>query len=551
MISPDENSTKQPNTIVPVKSACVPGRKRKFHFWRIGAFTFLAMLTVPVALMLALVSHDINTNLIDIKAAAEITSQTHLPNILTSQRSLINTENLRRYIETIYSATDPLIRREALYNALALATESVFERDSRFAEQYTSATALIRTLAAAKERAFTEEEALAHGQLQLASSLSLLTLHSGLKENLSPVPRMQHLTSLRDHKRLESLRNEGLTALAPFFALCEPNAVTSILEADCANFQQSWTRVDNAWLAQAQAEQDARLVWRQLDDLLRELSDITSSTEAELTYNAMEHISHEAEGAQLTFYISCAMIFLILMTATFLLHRNLIFPLLMASRYMRAIHDKNDTVSLPSVRIRELQEMLNMLPVLHSYIDELSARSGFLEQEKDKFMTLSLLDGLTGVANRRSFDIRFGSTDHETSLAILMIDVDFFKLYNDTYGHQAGDNALISIARAIRKGLLRATDGVFRYGGEEFCVLLPGADEESAMMVAARIQAQVHELNIPHTPSTVAPILTVSIGVALRPAASCLCNSDILLHADKALYSAKLSGRNSINLFTE
>lgn len=529
--------------------------KRRFAFWRLGAFTFLALLTIPAAVLLALVYHDINTNLRDIKSAAAITNQHHLPSILSSQRTLINIESLRRYIETVYSAADPMIRREALYNALALATESVFESDTQFATLSAPAKALIRSLAAAKDRSFNADEALLYGEVLLADAMARLAVRAGLTNTPPATSRIQHLGALRNQEQLERLHKDGLAYMTPFTALCNPATsaakISTEMANDCEKFQQSWATVESAWQAQAQAEQDARYAWKQLDDLLRELSDQTSSTEAEQTYLAMDHINQEAEKAQITFYLSCTLISFILITASLLLHRHMISPLLLASRYLRSIYSSTPASTLPTVRIRELQELLNMLPLLRSYIDELAARSGYLEQEKDRFENLSLLDGLTGVGNRRSLDIRFASVDSEASLAVLMIDVDLFKLFNDTHGHQAGDSALISIARAIRKALLRATDDVFRYGGEEFCVILPSTDEESAMMVAARVLAQVRELAIPHEESCIMPILTVSIGVALRPPLSLLSNDEILMHADKALYAAKNAGRNRISLFRE
>lgn len=162
---------------------------------------------------------------------------------------------------------------------------------------------------------------------------------------------------------------------------------------------------------------------------------------------------------------------------------------------------------------------------------------------------LVLLDALTGINNRRAFDERFEqeflrAARGHGALGLLMIDVDHFKLYNDTYGHQAGDKCLRQVAQALTATLKRPSDFLARYGGEEFVVLLPDADMESTLQVAELLLARIRELALAHLSSPTAAIVTISIGAAVaRPPVRGQMENFMAL-ADQRLYKAKQSGRN-------
>jgi hemerythrin len=164
---------------------------------------------------------------------------------------------------------------------------------------------------------------------------------------------------------------------------------------------------------------------------------------------------------------------------------------------------------------------------------------------------LSNSDGLLEIANRRYFDQRLDQEwrremrEHR-SLSLLMIDVDFFKRYNDRYGHQAGDRCLQSLTQGALSVLRRPGDLLARYGGEELVAILPNTELAGAMLVAQAIQRELAERNIPHADSSVADHVTVSIGVAaVVPDKHCNA-AELLAAADHALYAAKESGRNRI-----
>jgi len=164
---------------------------------------------------------------------------------------------------------------------------------------------------------------------------------------------------------------------------------------------------------------------------------------------------------------------------------------------------------------------------------------------------LSSMDGLTGLANRRSFDETLAyewkrSTREKMPLSLLMIDVDHFKNFNDHYGHQAGDDCLKKVAEAMNTTVQRASDLAARYGGEEFVIILANTDNAGAVKVAGTVLQAIRNLNVEHGFSSVANVVTVSIGSAtIVPDHS--SNPEALIgSADQALYQAKESGRNRV-----
>ena len=177
------------------------------------------------------------------------------------------------------------------------------------------------------------------------------------------------------------------------------------------------------------------------------------------------------------------------------------------------------------------------------------------KRAEDSLARQALLDGLTGVANRRQFDAVLEREWNRVQrdgrpLALLMIDVDNFKAYNDRYGHLQGDKVLIAIAQTLAGCVVRSSDLAARYGGEEFAVILPATDTAGACANAERIRAAIVALNVPHVDAA-SGIITVSVGVAaLSPN---LTSGFLVLvqTADSALYNAKRSGRNRTAVMPE
>ncbi len=174
-----------------------------------------------------------------------------------------------------------------------------------------------------------------------------------------------------------------------------------------------------------------------------------------------------------------------------------------------------------------------------------------LKHQSDVLRDLSNFDGMTGIPNRRRFDQYLEqqwrhALSNELPLSLTLMDIDFFKLYNDHYGHIGGDDCLRQVAAALARATSRDTDLVARYGGEEFVCVLPGTDARGAAIVGERLRNAVLELQIPHEHSTVAPYITMSLGVATRVPDPAESGTALVEQADRNLYIAKEQGRNRL-----
>ena len=177
-----------------------------------------------------------------------------------------------------------------------------------------------------------------------------------------------------------------------------------------------------------------------------------------------------------------------------------------------------------------------------------------LESSQKQLLELSIKDGLTELFNRRHFDeIGVLKTNEakrlKSTMHLLMIDVDFFKPYNDHYGHPAGDEVLVSIASTLLKTLRRSTDLIFRVGGEELAVILLGDDTENLNQISQSVHDAINALAIEHAKSPIKKQLSVSIGIASLKPLSNETFDDLYNKADKALYLAKQSGRNKTAIY--
>jgi diguanylate cyclase (GGDEF)-like protein len=176
-----------------------------------------------------------------------------------------------------------------------------------------------------------------------------------------------------------------------------------------------------------------------------------------------------------------------------------------------------------------------------------------VKRQADTLRALTLTDGLTGVANRRAFDERLAAEWRrcgraQAPVALVLIDIDHFKKYNDHYGHQAGDAALVQAAGAMRRAAGRQQDLVARYGGEEFAILLPEVGAEGAQRVARKLLAEIAELGIEHAAAPQAGLLTVSMGIAICVPGAEETTAGLVHAADAQLYEAKAAGRNGYRI---
>lgn len=177
-----------------------------------------------------------------------------------------------------------------------------------------------------------------------------------------------------------------------------------------------------------------------------------------------------------------------------------------------------------------------------------------LQQANQELARLAKTDGLTQLANRRWLDHYLRqewqrlARQHQV-LSVILADVDYFKPYNDTHGHAAGDQALMAIAQVIRHAAKRPADLAARYGGEEFAVVLPNTDTAGAVRVVESIQENLQRLALPHQARPGQPLITLSFGIATQVPQPQQRFDQIMQQADHALYAAKALGRNGYQIF--
>lgn len=181
--------------------------------------------------------------------------------------------------------------------------------------------------------------------------------------------------------------------------------------------------------------------------------------------------------------------------------------------------------------------------------EQITESNNQLEKSNAVLQRLSTLDGLTGIANRRYFDEtllvewKSGLRD-KTVLSVIMLDIDFFKKFNDGYGHQGGDDCLKEVAKILQDTLQRPSDFIARYGGEEFIAILPNTDAKGAAIIAEQMRESIEKKNIPHAYSSVADHVSISLGVAAMLPEKSVAPEQLVAKADEALYKAKAQGRN-------
>lgn len=225
--------------------------------------------------------------------------------------------------------------------------------------------------------------------------------------------------------------------------------------------------------------------------------------------------------------------------------RYMLSPMLGTAAVLAVFEWPNATLRQAAVSIF-LMSAVGLIALLASWLTYKNHRNN--EALVARLNELTLTDQLTGLHNRRAFDIHLArevarADRNRTPLAVMMIDVDHFKAYNDNYGHQQGDECLRAVGDCLRRAAVRQSDVVARYGGEEFAVILPDTHRQGAERAAERMLAAFAGAKMPHDYSPTAKTVTVSVGVVCREAGAEDTAEGLVSAADEALYRAKADGR--------
>jgi len=205
-------------------------------------------------------------------------------------------------------------------------------------------------------------------------------------------------------------------------------------------------------------------------------------------------------------------------------------------------------------RVRSILHFKDQLDKLRQREKQLTEITKELETANARLERLSHSDGLTGIPNRRYFDYMFkkllaSATRLSIPIALLMLDIDCFKPYNDTYGHLAGDDALKTVSESLHETIKRESDFIARYGGEEFAIVLFGTELAAAENLGEKIRQRIADLNIEHQASEISDRITVSIGVAACVPEPQITPDKVIFGADQALYKAKSEGKDRVTSF--
>jgi len=210
------------------------------------------------------------------------------------------------------------------------------------------------------------------------------------------------------------------------------------------------------------------------------------------------------------------------------------------------------TVSSSIERSRLLRKLCQKEQHLKKLNEELYRQN----EELKYLLNIAHTDRLTNLSNRYSYEKIFErewkyAVRNATSLSVIMIDIDFFKMFNDTYGHLQGDNCLYEVAQAIKKVLKRPKDIAIRYGGEEFLTILPDTSLEGAIVIVETIRKSIKDLGIDNLNSEISNLLTVSVGIATLIPQKTMKSKNLIARADQALYLAKHNGRDRFEVYDE
>lgn len=237
-----------------------------------------------------------------------------------------------------------------------------------------------------------------------------------------------------------------------------------------------------------------------------------------------------------------------------LVERSLIQPIRRLGEHLHRIRELGDySLRTPETARNELGQLSCEL---NSLVEQVQAQQLQLIAQSREMQALSYQDGLTSLANRRRFDQALADNwamaqRQGNPLALIMCDVDYFKPYNDNYGHQKGDDVLRQLARIIDSVVTRTSDLASRYGGEEFAILLPDTTESGALHIAKLLEQRLKDANITHDFSHICRRITISTGIASMVPEQEHGPRDLVRLADEALYAAKANGRNRIELATD
>ena len=509
---------------------------------KMGVYWYCFLLGFPVFLLVGLAFGLLINGLHRLDTAALRISEEYLPDYQARHPLQNRVQTVRRAVLSVRLSDNMDVCRKALAEA-RIQLDKTFV-DSTLSNSETSALRdLLDELERAKRTAGRRKTELVFVIARLERRVNRLSVVSGKffpLPDIIPSSPYAAPDAAEERARLEDVLKE---LQAPLAQCREESFRKTNL---CRDLTENVARLDDAWQRHHLAQVDVYNLSSAIDFRLRDWFARFEAANSLAIRKSMETMEAERMHMELVIKLAIVGISLasLLCFLTFL--RKVIFPISLASRQLRRLEAGGECDPVPPSRIRELNDLLGMLPRLKNLIAGMKAHSRNLAEECSEFRQMSFMDDLSGVPNRRSLDAALADIERERALAVFLLDVDNFKAYNDSLGHQKGDEALRRVAQEGAR-VVEGFGGFYRYGGEEFCVLLADEHVYRAVELAESIRRAVRALGIPH-PGNPPGVLTVSIGVAVREAGEDIPGETLVRQADSLLYQAKAAGRDCVRV---
>jgi|GEM_PF-622399 len=515
--------------------------------------TLVLLMMLPLVFVLACSSILLLRSMHRIEDNTNTARRVYLPGVLDNHRTALNLEAMRRHAVTVYLEPDPEERRKARISAQTLGAEIMPSQDVPLRAALSEVHDQFSLLEAQQELAEESHKDVIRERLDMEAFVRHFTWNAmqntGHATFIARLQGMPLLYALQDNVSIELLQqveNRTLNLLDELSIIAPTD-----LHQGIDTLRMLSTRTIDAYSANLLQTQRARMLKTELDVRLRSLRDELNVSALDNTYATLISIETQVSWMKYAVYGTYLFTGIAILALTLLTHSLIIKPVMRTSAKLQDIRTGQDSPPLPAWRIDELNEVATLINISGEQIAYLYHHTRELEREKEKIESIAITDGLTGLYNRRYFDIqlqvlREDALIKRSPLSVIMMDIDLFKVYNDNLGHPAGDECLIQVARAIESSLQRKTDMAFRYGGEEFVVLLPTCPALVGLEYAERIREHVQDLGIIHPDSPVSPVVTVSVGVSTLDPDHPMDGKRLLDLADSALYQAKTEGRNRV-----
>lgn len=520
----------------PVTGDAAPAKSR-----RMGVYWYCLLLAFPVFLLVGGAFVLLVNGLHRLDSAALRISEEYLPDYQARHPLQNRVQVLRRAVLSARLSDNMDFCRKALADA-RLQLDKTFVDSTLSGAETAALRDMLDELERAKSTAARYKTELSFVTARLERRVHRLSVVSGRMFFLPGIVASSPYDA-PDTDAEKTHLDQALEGLQAPLAFCRESSSLNDSPV-CRDLTRNVERLTEVWQRHHQAQVAVYNLSSAIDFRLRDWFSRFEAANSLAIRKSMETMENERMHMELVIKGAIVGISLASLFCFLVFLRKVIFPISLASRQLRHLEAEGDCETVPPSNIRELNDLLGMLPRLKNLIAGMRAQSRNLAEECSEFRQMSFMDDLSGVPNRRSLDAALAEIPQDRALAVFLLDVDNFKAYNDGFGHQKGDEAL----RLVAQEGARVVDGsgrFFRYGGEEFCVLLVDEHVYRAVELAENIRRGVRALGIPH-PGNPSGVLTVSIGVAVREAGDARSGERLLHQADTLLYDAKAGGRDCV-----